>query len=304
MKILVFGSNGLVGSNLRKRLEQRSYQCFFSTRDTTNLFDLQATKKTIDEITPDVIINCAAKVGGINANNTKRTSFLLENLKINMNILESVIGLDKLKIINLGSSCIYPLNAENPISENSIMTGTLEPTNSAYAMAKLTAIELGKSIKKEFGHEVINLMPTNLYGEYDNFSEKDSHVIPGLIYRMHNAKINNEEFFGVWGSGKPLREFLNAEDFAEAINFILENDIKEELLNIGSGEEISIKELSFKIKKTVDFKGEINFDTSMPDGNPRKLLDSSKIFDYGWRPSIDIDQGLELSYKWFLNNLN
>lgn len=304
MKILVFGSNGLVGSNLRKRLDQRSYQCFFSTRDTNNLFDLQSTKKTIDEITPDVIINCAAKVGGIYANNTKRTSFLLENLKINMNILESVIGLDKLKIINLGSSCIYPLDAENPISENSIMTGTLEPTNSAYAMAKLTAIELGKSIKKEFGHEVINLMPTNLYGEYDNFSEKDSHVIPGLIYRMHNAKINNEEFFGVWGSGKPLREFLNAEDFAEAINFILENDIKEELLNIGSGEEISIKELSFKIKKTVDFKGEINFDTSMPDGNPRKLLDSSKIFDYGWRPSIDIDQGLELSYKWFLNNLN
>ena len=141
-----------------------------------------------------------------------------------MNILESVIGLDKLKIINLGSSCIYPLNGKILKGEQHL-TGTLEPTNSAYAMAKLTAIELGKSIKKEFGHEVINLMPTNLYGEYDNFSEKDSHVIPGLIYRMHNAKINNEEFFGVWGSGKPLREFLNAEDFAEAINFILENDM-------------------------------------------------------------------------------
>lgn len=302
MRILIFGSNGLVGSNVKNVILETSYECLFSSRKDTDLFDLNSTLQTIKKFQPNIIINCAARVGGINANDKNRTIFLLENLKINMNIFESLMGLDPIKVINLGSSCIYPLDALNPISESSIMSGKLEPTNSAYAMAKLTAIELGNSIKKEFGHNVINLMPTNLYGKYDNFSKEDSHVIPGLIYRMHNAKINSQKKFSVWGTGTPLREFLNAMDFAKSILFILENNINDDLLNIGSNEEVSIKQLASIIQKTVNYEGEIIFDEEMPDGNPRKLLDSTKIFDYGWKPEIKLEQGLKEAYEWFKSN--
>ena len=302
MRILVFGSNGLVGSNVKNVLLETSYECLFSSRKDTDLFDLNSTLQTIKKFQPNIIINCAARVGGINANDKNRTIFLLENLKINMNIFESIMGLDPIKVINLGSSCIYPLDALNPISESSIMSGKLEPTNSAYAMAKLTAIELGNSIKKEFGHNVINLMPTNLYGKYDNFSKEDSHVIPGLIYRMHDAKINSQKKFSVWGTGTPLREFLNAMDFAKSILFIIENNINDDLLNIGSNEEVSIKELASIIQKTINYEGEIIFDEEMPDGNPRKLLDSTKIFDYGWKPEIKLEQGLKEAYEWFKSN--
>ena len=302
MRILVFGSNGLVGSNVKNVLLETSYECLFSSRKDTDLFDLNSTLQTIKKFQPNIIINCAARVGGINANDKNRTIFLLENLKINMNIFESLMSLDPIKVINLGSSCIYPLDALNPISESSIMSGKLEPTNSAYAMAKLTAIELGNSIKKEFGHNIINLMPTNLYGKYDNFSKDDSHVIPGLIYRMHDAKINSQKKFSVWGTGKPLREFLNAEDFAKSILFILKNNINDDLLNIGSNEEVSIKELASIIQKTINYEGEIIFDEEMPDGNPRKLLDSTKIFNYGWKPEIKLEQGLKEAYEWFKSN--
>ncbi len=302
MRILVFGSNGLVGSNVKNVLLETSYECLFSSRKDTDLFDLNSTLQTIKKFQPNIIINCAARVGGINANDKNRTIFLLENLKINMNIFESLMSLDPIKVINLGSSCIYPLDALNPISESSIMSGKLEPTNSAYAMAKLTAIELGNSIKKEFGHDIINLMPTNLYGKYDNFSKDDSHVIPGLIYRMHDAKINSQKKFSVWGTGTPLREFLNAEDFAKSILFILKNNINDDLLNIGSNEEVSIKELASIIQKTINYEGEIIFDEEMPDGNPRKLLDSTKIFNYGWKPEIKLEQGLKEAYEWFKSN--
>tara|TARA_B100000212_G_C27355963_1_gene525901 strand:- start:703 stop:1611 length:909 start_codon:yes stop_codon:yes gene_type:complete len=302
VRILVFGSNGLVGSNVKNVLLETSYECLFSSRKDTDLFDLNSTLQTIKKFQPNIIINCAARVGGINANDKNRTIFLLENLKINMNIFESLMSLDPIKVINLGSSCIYPLDALNPISESSIMSGKLEPTNSAYAMAKLTAIELGNSIKKEFGHDIINLMPTNLYGKYDNFSKDDSHVIPGLIYRMHDAKINSQKKFSVWGTGTPLREFLNAEDFAKSILFILKNNINDDLLNIGSNEEVSIKELASIIQKTINYEGEIIFDEEMPDGNPRKLLDSTKIFNYGWKPEIKLEQGLKEAYEWFKSN--
>ena len=304
MRILVFGSNGLVGANLKDVLNQTSHQNFFSTRKDTNLFSYEETSNLIKDFSPDVIINCAARVGGIVANDKNRTEFLLENLKININVLESLVKLNPIKFINLGSSCIYPLNAENPITEESIMSGKLEPTNSAYAMAKLTAIELGNSIRKEFGHEIINLMPTNLYGKFDNFSEIDSHVIPGLIRRMHKAKTSNHETFNVWGTGKPLREFLYAEDLAKAILFILDNKINDELINVGSNIEISIKDLALKVKSVVGFNGEVEFDLDMPDGNPRKLLDSSKIFDYGWSPLVGLDEGLSITYDWYLKNLN
>ena len=224
-KILIFGSNGLVGNSLRRIFKGKNYDVFYSTREDTDLFSFEETREMIKSYNPDIIINAAAKVGGINANNTKRSEFLIENLKINLNILESCIELNELFIINLGSSCIYPLNAENPIKEDSIMSGKLEPTNSPYAMAKLTSIELANSLNIQYGHKVINLMPTNLYGPNDNFSEMDSHVIPGLLFRMHNAKINNESEFKIWGTGNPLREFLYVDDLANLILFLLEKNL-------------------------------------------------------------------------------
>ncbi len=304
MKVIVFGSNGLVGSSICKYFSQdENITLHASTRKDTNLFSLEQTKTTINNFTPDVIINAAAKVGGIVANNTLRTEFILENLKININLLESCIPYNNIQIINLGSSCIYPLNAENPIKESSFMSGILEPTNSPYAMAKITAIEMGKTLNKDYGHKVINLMPTNLYGPNDNFSKENSHVIPGIIKRMHEIKSNGLESFGLWGSGEPLREFLFVDDLSDAIEFIVDNNIKDYLINVGSGKEISIYDLACLIKEIMNFSGEIIFDSSKPDGNPRKLLDSSLINSYGWESKVDLEEGLEITYKWFLKNI-
>ena len=281
---------------------KNNYDVIPSNRNDADLFDSEQTKTLIDNSRPDILIIAAARVGGIVANNTKRTEFILENLKINMNLLEACIPYPEIKIINLGSSCIYPLDASDPISEDSFMTGKLEPTNSPYAMAKIAAIEIGRSLNTQFNHNVINLMPTNLYGPNDFYSETDSHVIPGLIYRMHKAKSENLDNFNIWGTGKPLREFLYVDDLSLAINFIIENEITTDLLNIGSGDEISIKELAEKIKAVVGFKGVLQFDESKPDGNPRKLLDSSLINNLGWESTIKLEDGLEKSYDWFLNN--
>ena len=304
MKVLILGSNGLVGSSLRRILDNnpKITDIIASTRQDADLFSLESTKKLIDEITPDILINAAAKVGGIYANNTKRVEFILENLKINTNVLESCIPHENIKIINLGSSCIYPLEVENPIEEESIMTGKLEPTNSPYAMAKLTAIEIGNALSQQYGHNVINLMPTNLYGPNDRFSENDSHVIPGLIFRMHKAQLENKTTFEIWGSGNPKREFLYVDDLSESINFIIDNNIDISLLNIGSGNEITIKELALKIKDIVDFTGEVSFNTSMPDGIERKFLSSKKIMEFGWSPKVKLEEGLITTYKWFQEN--
>jgi len=237
------------------------------------------------------------------ANNTYRTEFIIENLKINLNILESCIENNNIKIVNLGSSCIYPLNAENPISENSFMKGELEPTNSPYAMAKISAIEIGRSMNKQYNHKIINLMPTNLYGPNDNFSENESHVIPGLMHKMHTAKKNNDSVFRIWGSGKPLREFLHVDDLSSAIEYILLNNIETDLLNIGSGEEISILDLAETLKNVIEYEGSIELDLDKPDGNPRKLLDSSKINNLGWKSEINLVDGLKKTYSWYLENI-
>ena len=306
MKILLFGSNGLVGSSLTRVLKQSKKvdELISSTRKDTNLFSFEETKNRIKETNPDVLINAAAKVGGIVANNSLRTEFILENLKINMNILEASIPFPKMKIINLGSSCIYPLGAKTPIQENQIMTGLLEPTNSPYSMAKLSAIEIGRAISHQHGHRILNLMPTNLYGPNDNFSETSSHVIPGFFYRMYMKKINNESDFSIWGSGKPLREFLYVDELSSAVEFLLDKNIEHDLLNVGSGEEISIKDLALKIKNLVDYEGDISYDLSKPDGNPRKLIDSKLINELGWKSKINIDYGLKKTYDWFLNNFD
>lgn len=303
-KILIFGGAGLVGSSLTRLLKKEitDFETISLTRKDADLFSLAETKDVISKFKPDYIVNAAAKVGGIVANNTQRTEFILENLKININILESIIKFPEINLINLGSSCIYPLDAENPITEDSLMSGKLEPTNSPYAMAKLTAIEMGDALSQQYGHNVTNLMPTNLYGPNDNFSPVNSHVIPGLIYRMDQAKRNNQENFYVWGTGNPKREFLHVDDLSSAIYFIIKNNIVDSLINIGSSSEVSINELSNIIKKTIDYKGEIIFDKTKPDGNPQKLLDSSKIYKLGWKPKINLTEGIETTYDWFLKN--
>ena len=306
MRVLLFGSNGLVGSSCKSVLNKSSKvtELKSSNRKDTNLFDYQQTKQTIESFKPDLIINAAAKVGGILANNSLRVEFLTENLKINLNILESVISNKNIKVINLGSSCIYPLNAENPIKEDYFMSGKLEPTNSPYALAKITAIELGESITAQYGNKIINLMPTNLYGPGDNFSETSSHVIPGLLRRMHKAKLNNEAKFEIWGTGKPLREFLFADDLADCIEFVMDKEVDQSLINVGSGHEVSILQLANMIKNIIGFKGDLSFGSSKPDGNPRKLLDSSIINKLGWEPKTELEDGLKITYDWFLKNEN
>ena len=306
MRILVFGSTGLVGSSTVKVLikNDKYTKVFGSTRKDTNLFSFDDTYETIKDFRPDVIVNAAAKVGGILANNTDRFEFITENLKINMNILESLKHFKDIKLVNLGSSCIYPLDAPNPIKEEYIMDGKLEPTNSPYAMAKLAAIEMGDALEIQFNSKIVNLMPTNLYGPNDNFSENESHVIPGLISRMHKAKLSQEPVFNIWGTGKPKREFLYVDDLAEAINFVIENDVNTKLLNVGSNEEVTIKELSIIIKEALNFEGSLEFDETKPDGNPRKLLDSTKIFELGWKPLVSLTQGIERTYSWFNENIS
>ena len=220
-----------------------------------------------------------------------------------MNLLESCLNYPEIKIINLGSSCIYPLKANNPITEEEFMNGKLEPTNSPYAMAKLTAIELGRALNQQHGHQVINLMPTNLYGPNDFFHESKGHVIPSLIHRMHTSKTNGDKNFSIWGSGNPRREFLYVDELAECINFLLDKETKDDLYNVGSGQEVTIKELSEKIKSVIKYEGNLVFDENMPDGNPRKLLDSSLINNLGWKSKISLIDGLKSTYKWYLDNL-
>jgi GDP-L-fucose synthase len=305
MKVLVTGSNGLVGTSVVKVLQrsEKVSEVFTSTRNDTNLFNFEDTKKLIENVQPDTLINCAARVGGIFANNTHRSNFILENLKINMNLLEACIPNNKIRIINLGSSCIYPLNAENPISEDDFMTGKLEPTNSPYAIAKITGIEIGRSINKQFGHNILNLMPTNLYGPNDYFSPTESHVIPGLMSRMHQSKLSGEEQFTVWGTGKPLREFMFVDDLSSSIEFMIDKEWKNDLVNVGTNSEVSILELANLIKSIIGYRGNIIFDNTKPDGNPRKLLNSDLIISMGWNPSVSLEKGLEITYKWYLENL-
>ncbi len=303
MKVLVLGSKGMVGSSVSRMLKNNNeIELFESARSDTNLFSLSETKKLFTTFKPDIVINAAAKVGGILANDLQRTEFILNNLKININIIESIIEFPEMKLINLGSSCIYPLGAEVPIKESSLLSGKLEPTNSPYAMAKLTAIEMGDAISKQYGHKVLDLMPTNLYGPNDNFSENESHVIPGLISRMHRAKIENKKIFKVWGTGAPFREFLYVDDLAKAIEFTIVNNVDPGLYNIGSNEEITIKSLVENIKSVIEYSGEIVFDNTKPDGNPRKLLDSTKFTSLGWKPSVKLSEGLKTTYDWFLKN--
>ena len=304
-KILVFGANGLVGKSVVKILSNSSKveSVDSSTRKDTDLKKIDEIKNILNIKQPDYIINCAAKVGGIHANNTFRAEFLLENLKINLNLFDALKEYPNINVVNLGSSCIYPLNAPNPISESSFLEGKLEPTNSPYAIAKITGIELGREINNQYGNKILNLMPTNLYGPNDNFTDMNSHVIPGLIFRMHQAKIDNDPIFKIWGTGTPLREFMFVDDLANCIEFLIDKDLDSDLINVGTGEEVSILDLALLVKEITGYKGIVETDPKMPDGNPRKLLDSSLINDLGWKSQVDLKSGLKTTYDWYINNL-
>ena len=306
MNILIFGSNGLVGSSLVRKfqLQHKEINLITSTRNDTDLFSLDQTKKKINDSKPDIVIIAAAKVGGIYANNTQRFNFIIDNLKISMNIFESLVEYNDTKIINIGSSCIYPLSADNPINENSLMSGKLEPTNSPYSMAKLSSLEISKTMRDQFGHKILNLMPTNLYGPNDNYHAENSHVIPALIFKMHRAKINKSKEVEIWGSGKPLREFMHVDDLSSAIEFLIRNDISNDILNVGSNEVVSIKELSKLIQKVIGFKGNLVFNQEYPDGNPKKLLDSTQINNLGWKSNISLEDGISNTYSWYVDNLS
>jgi GDP-L-fucose synthase len=304
-KILVFGANGLVGKSVVKTLLNSSKveSVVSSTRKDTDLKRIDEIKNILDIKQPDYIINCAAKVGGIHANNTFRAEFLLENLKINLNLFDALREYPNINVVNLGSSCIYPLNAPNPISESSFLEGKLEPTNSPYAIAKITGIELGREINNQYGNKILNLMPTNLYGPNDNFTDMNSHVIPGLIFRMHQAKIDNDPIFKIWGTGTPLREFMFVDDLANCIEFLIDKDLDSDLINVGTGEEVSILGLALLVKEITGYKGNVETDPEMPDGNPRKLLDSTLINNLGWKSQVDLKSGLKTTYDWYINNL-
>jgi GDP-L-fucose synthase len=305
MKVLVFGSNGFVGRSIVNKLAstENGVNVIASTREDTNLFSLSETSEKINKEKADVVIISAARVGGIYANNTQRFKFILDNLKISTNIFEALSNFPKTKIINIGSSSIYPIGAENPIKEESLMTGKLEPTNSPYSMAKLTSLELGRSLHEERGHQVLNIMPTNLYGPNDHFEKMNSHVIPGLIYKMHKAVVNQSSSLEIWGSGNPLREFMHVDDLSSAIIFLLNKETEFDILNIGTGEEVTIKSLANEIKQITGFNGELVFNEKFPDGIPRKLLDSSKINKLGWFPNILLKNGLRDTYEWYKKNI-
>ncbi|MBX7054876.1 MAG: GDP-L-fucose synthase [Pyrinomonadaceae bacterium] len=310
-KIYVAGSTGMVGSSVCRELRRRGYERLLSTRSTElDLVDQASVDKYFFRERPQIVVLAAAKVGGILANNTFRGEFIYNNLMIEANVINSAFRHGAEKLIFLGSSCIYPKMAEQPMREEALLTGPLEFTNEPYAIAKIAGIKLCESYFRQYGCNFISAMPTNLYGERDNFDLNTSHVIPALIRKFHEAKFANASEVTVWGTGQPRREFLYVDDLAEAVVFMLENVDAVGLyekgishLNIGSGEDMTIGELAEKIRSVVGFQGSIGFDTSKPDGTPRKLMDVRRIQGLGWKHKTGIDEGLRLAYSWFLENI-
>lgn len=301
-RVWVAGHNGMVGSAVVRRLEHEDCTVLTADRRVVDLTRQDAVDRWITTERPDVIVLAAAKVGGIHANSTQPAAFLYDNLMIAANVIHAAhtCGVDRL--LFLGSSCIYPRDATQPISEDALLTGPLEPTNEWYAVAKIAGIKLCQAYRRQFGRDYIAAQPTNLYGPGDNFHPKDSHVPAALLSRFHAAKLAGVPSVEVWGSGQPLREFLHVDDLADACVFLLRKYSDEDIVNVGSGEEVSIGDFARLIGKTVGFTGCIRFDTSRPDGTPRKRLDTSRLDAMGWRPGIPLADGLKSYYDWFLSH--
>jgi len=302
MTILVAGGTGLVGSAIVRELKRVNRDVVGISSKDVNLLDRDKTFAYIKKLKPTAIIDAAAKVGGIGGNNAFPVEFLTQNLQIQSNLMDAAHAAKTEKFVFLGSSCIYPRNCPQPIKEDYLLTGELEQTNSAYAIAKIAGIELIKSYRKEYGYKWISIMPTNLYGPNDNFDLETSHVLPALIRKFIEAKQNNKSEVTVWGSGTPLREFLHTDDLAKAILLCMEKYDGAQQINVGSGVEISILDLAHKIAEKVGFAGSIVMDANKPDGTPRKVLDITKVSNLGWKPTISLDQGIASTVEWYLEN--
>jgi len=302
MTILVAGGTGLAGSAIVRELERVDKKVIGISSKDVDLLDRAKTFSFIKDLKPTFIIDAAAKVGGVGSNNAYPVEFLSQNLQIQSNLMDAAHEARVEKFVFLGSSCIYPRNCAQPIKEDYLLTGELEQTNSAYAVAKIAGIELIKSYRKEYGHAWISVMPTNLYGPNDNFDLENSHVLPALIRKFVEAKRNYSPEVVLWGSGTPLREFLHVDDLAKAILICVEKYDDSQQINIGSGDEISIKDLGQKIANLTGFTGKVVWDANRPDGTPRKVLDSTKINKLGWKRAITLDQGIASTVKWYQEN--
>jgi len=304
-KIYVAGHKGLVGSAIVRNLTNKGYKSIISrTHAELDLINQRDVKDFFDKERPEMVILAAAKVGGININKTAPADFAYENMQIQCNIIKCCHDFEVKKLLFLGSTCIYPKMAKQPIREEALLTGILEETNEAYAIAKIAGMQMCKYFKKQYGDNFISCMPTNLYGPYDNYNLMDSHVMPAMIRKFHEAKMSGMASIELWGTGAPLREFLYSDDMADACVFLLENYDGEQHINIGTGEEISIKQLAELIKKIVGFDGDIIWNASMPDGSPRKLTDVSRLHLLGWKHKVELADGIELAYQWFLDNID
>jgi GDP-L-fucose synthase len=300
-KIYVAGHRGLVGSAIVRKLKEKGYNNIV-VRDhkDLDLRDQYKTREFFELERPDYVFLAAAKVGGIYANATYPADFIYDNLAIEVNVIKAAYDFGVKKLLFLGSSCIYPKFAPQPIKEEYLLSGYLEPTNEAYAIAKIAGLKMCQYFNQQYGTNYISVMPTNLYGPNDNFDLESSHVLPALIRKFHEAKVNNKPYVEVWGTGSPRREFLYVDDLADACVFLMEEYNGNDVINIGTGEDITIRELAELIKRIVGYNGEIKFDTSKPDGTPRKLLDVSKLRKLGWRHKVSLEEGIYRTYKWFV----
>lgn len=297
-KIYIAGHNGMVGSAIKRNLESRGYHNFITKTSTElDLRNQSAVQDFFDAERPEYVFLAAAKVGGILANNIYRAEFLYDNLMIQANVINAAYESKVQKLMFLGSSCIYPKMAAQPLKEEALLTGTLESTNEPYAIAKIAGIKLCDAYRSQYHCNFISVMPTNLYGPNDNYHPKNSHVLPALIRKFHEAKMANSPHVEIWGTGTPRREFLHADDMADACVYLMLNYNEEGFVNIGVGEDISIKELALMVKDIIGYKGELNFDTTKPDGTPRKLLDISKLTALGWKAKIQLKDGIQTVYE-------
>jgi len=302
-KIFVAGHRGMVGSGIVRCLEREGFENILTrTRQQLDLMDRTAVRGFFESSRPDYVVDAAARVGGIAANFAKPVEFLIENLTIQNNVIQAAADFGVAKLLFLGSSCIYPKLAPQPLTEDALLTGPLEPTNDAYAIAKIAGIKLCQAYAREYGKNFISGMPTNLYGPNDNFDLQTSHVLPALIRKVHDAKNSGAKEVVVWGTGTPRREFLHVDDLADACFFLLENYDSPEIVNIGCGEDVSIRELAETVCEVVGFEGSLVFDTSKPDGTPRKLMSVDRLLALGWKPSIGLKDGIFSAYDWFLKN--
>lgn len=302
-KIYIAGHKGMVGSAIWRQLLSNGYTNLIGkSSKELDLRNQLAVKEFFEQEQPDVVIDAAARVGGILANNSFPYQFLMENMQIQNNLIDNSLQSNVDKFIFLGSSCIYPKLAPQPLREEYLLTDSLEPTNEWYAVAKITGIKSCEAIRKQFNKDYVSLMPTNLYGTYDNFDLNTSHVLPAMIRKFHEAKLNNNSPVTLWGSGTPLREFLFVDDMAASVIFALENKLPEHLYNVGTGEDLTIKALAELIQSIVGHTGDIIWDSEKPDGTPRKLMDISKMHALGWKHKIELSEGIQQTYQWFLEN--